>query len=63
MYYPKYVYNVREDITRANMRAYDQKQKEIDNKCLEINPNYFKCNLRERIEIRQRAADMLGVIL
>lgn len=63
MYYPKYVYNIREDITRANMRAYDQKQKEIEKKCLEINPDYYKCTLRDRMETRQRAANLLGVIL
>ena len=59
-YYPKYVYSYREDITRANMREYDRKKKLLEDKCLEINPDYFHLNLRQRMEVRREVEEALG---
>lgn len=59
-YYPKYIYSYRIDITRANMRDYDRRKKEFEDKCLEINPDYFSLNFRQRIEIREQAEEALG---
>ena len=58
--YPKYVYSYREDVTRANMREYDRKKKEFEDKCLEINPDYFSLNFRQRMEVRRKAEEVLG---
>lgn len=57
--YPAYVYSHREDITRANMRAYDRKQDEIYKKCLELNPNYHGLHFCEQIAIRDKAAEII----
>lgn len=52
MNYPKEVYNIREDITRLNMKAYDARQSRIEAKILELYPNYYKMSLFERKSIR-----------
>ena len=59
-YYPRYVFNCRIDITEANMREYDRKKKEFHDKCLEINPDYFHLNLRQQMEVRRQAEEVLG---
>lgn len=51
--YPNWVYNRNEDITRRNMKAYDKRQREIEKRCLEINPNYHKLGLLERSNLRR----------
>ena len=53
-YYPSWVYSRNERTTRENMRQYDQKQKEIEKACLQINPNYYKLTLREQYAIRDK---------
>ena len=51
-YYPKEVFNIREDITRANMARYDAAQAKIEKAILEKFPDYYKMSFRERHEIR-----------
>lgn len=55
MGYPKWVFNIREDVTRENMRIYDKQQELLRQKCLEINPNYYSLGFREKRAIRERA--------
>lgn len=55
MYYPKEVFSYREDVTRANMREYEKRQRQLEEKCLEIDPNYYHLGLRQRMEIRTQA--------
>ena len=62
-YYPRYVYSCREDVTRANMREYDRKKKILEDKCLEIDPDYFHLNLRHRRKIWDQAEEALGIYL
>ena len=59
MRYPPEVYCVREDVTRENMRIYDERQRRIEAKCLELDPNYHKLGLREQYEIRKKAKEMI----
>lgn len=59
MRYPPEVYSVREDVTRENMRIYDQRQRLIEAKCLELRPDYYSLGLRERYEVRQRAKNLV----
>lgn len=58
--YPKWVYSPREDVTRNNMREYDRTKKIFYDKCLELEPNYYKLTLRERQTIRDKAEEILG---
>lgn len=57
MMYPSHVYNIREDVTKANKRAYDARQELINKKCEEINPDYWHLGLRQRREIRRQAEE------
>jgi len=54
-WYPPEVFHSNENITRRNMAAYDAEQKRIEDRCLKINPKYYKLTLRERFEIRKQA--------
>ena len=58
--YPKWVYTPREDITRENMRSYDRTKKIFYEKCEEINPDYWKLGLRERMAVADEAEKILG---
>lgn len=55
MRYPPEVYCIREDVTRENMRKYDEYQKRLRAKCLEIDPNYYSLGLRERLDVKAKA--------
>ena len=59
-YYPSWVYNPREDVTRENMRQYDRTKETFQKKCEEINPNYWKLSIRERMVVRDEAEKVLG---
>lgn len=59
MGYPRWVYTAREDVTRENMRLYDKRQEQINKKCVEINPDYYKLGLRERRAIREKAKTLV----
>lgn len=54
-WYPKEVYGINETVTRENMRKYDEYQKRLRAKCLEINPNYYSLGLRERMDVLAKA--------
>lgn len=54
-YYPPEVFSKNELVTRRNMELYDRRQERIDQKCLELAPDYYKKTLRERFEIRRKA--------
>lgn len=53
-WYPKEVYNIREDVTRENMRKYDARQARIAEAVLRVAPDYYSLPLREQIAIRKR---------
>ena len=57
-YYPKEVFNINMDITRANMARYDKAQEKIEKAILEKFPNYYKMNFKERWEIRAEIRDI-----
>ena len=59
MRYPSYVYSPNEDVTRENMRQYEQKQNLLYKKCEEIAPDYWQRSCRERFEIREKAKGMM----
>lgn len=52
-YYSKEVFNIREDITRENMRRYDAAQVQIEKAILAKYPDYYGMTLRQRMEIRR----------
>ena len=53
-WYPREVYNIREDVTRKNMHDYDHKQNKLMREVLKLDPNYYQLDLRERMALRQR---------
>lgn len=59
-YYPAYVFNINEDITRENMRAYDKKKKKYYDYIEENYPNYYELPLRERWKIQDIVSEKLG---
>lgn len=63
MIYPKHIYSARIDITRRNMQEYDRKMDAIYDKCMEIEPDYYHLTMRERMAVREKAADLLGYTL
>ena len=54
-WYPKSVYSFREDITRENMRKYNERQAKIYKRCLELAPDFHKLGLRQQVAIRDKA--------
>lgn len=58
--YPSWVFNVREDITRRNMREYDRQQAAIEKRCTELHPEYRSMSLRDRYNVWKEAAASLG---
>lgn len=58
--YPKDVYNIREDITRENMRRYDAWQDRFYEVVRERYPDYFQVGLKERMEIRKQIESEVG---
>ena len=57
MRYPKELFSINEDVTEANLRAWDAREEAIRQKCLEINPDYDKLGLRERYEIKRKVRE------
>ncbi len=55
LWYPSYVYDKNEDITRENKRLYDIKHKALEAKCREVEPNYDNLTYREKFDIRRQA--------
>lgn len=60
-WYPDYVYNVREDITRRNMDEYDRQQEAVRSRCLEIAPDYYALPWLDRWEVWKKARVSLGL--
>ena len=60
-WYPDWVYNVREDITRRNMDLYDRQQEQTRARCMEINPEYNSLPWLERWEVWTQARKDLGL--
>lgn len=58
--YPSWVYSIREDVTRANMKAYDHTTEIFRQKCLEIDPDYYSLSLRERMTVKDKVEEILG---
>lgn len=59
--YPAWVFSHNEDITRRNMRQYDNEQNRIYNECIRIAPSYHKLGLREQTFVRETAKQNLGL--
>ena len=59
-WYPREVYNIREDVTRKNKQDYDHKQNKLTRECLKLDPSYYSRPLRERMAIRQRVLNGLS---
>jgi hypothetical protein len=60
MYYPKHLFSIREDLTRENLRRYDEQKKKFYAKCEEIDSEFWHRNLRERMKIKEEVAEILG---
>lgn len=56
-WYPDWVFNINEDITRRNMAEYDRKRDKVPAKCREINPDYDNLPSREKYKIYKAAWD------
>ena len=54
-WYPPEVFHINEDVTRQNMKAYDERRRRIEKRCLEIDPAYHSLGLLERSNIRRQA--------
>jgi hypothetical protein len=53
MYYPKEVYNINEDVTKANKAAYDKKEAaKLENYLLKC-PGYLNLSIKDRYAIRK----------
>lgn len=53
-WYPRDIFNIREDVTRKNKKDYDHKQNKLMREVLKLAPNYYQLEIRERFAIRQR---------
>lgn len=53
-WYPRDIFNIREDVTMKNKKDYDHKQNKLMREVLKIAPNYYQLDLRERMALRQR---------
>lgn len=62
MMYPKWVFNIREDVTRENMRKYDQMKDAFYKKGVEMFPNYWEMSLvdRYRNKVNEKVEEALG---
>lgn len=62
MEYPKWVFNIREDITRENMRRYDEMKEAFYKKAEEMFPNYWSMTLveRHRNKVHDKVEEALG---
>ena len=58
MYYPKEIFNIREDITRRNMQRYDAAQAKIKAAILERYPDYNKMSFVDRHAIREEIREI-----
>lgn len=58
-WYPKEVYNIREDVTRENMRKYDLRQARIMAEVLKAAPDYYSLPIRERLEIKRHVEESI----
>ena len=59
-YYPSWIYSYREDITRENMRQYDRMRDLLYKRLLELNPDYYSLNLRERHDLINQVENELN---
>ena len=60
MMYPKEVYSIREDRTRENMRMYEVWRDKVNERCEEIDPDYYHLPLRDSYKIRKQAEEEIG---
>lgn len=60
MYYPKECFSIREDITRENMRKYEERKNKWYDAAEELYPDYFKMNLRERMKVTKEINNYVG---
>ena len=57
--YPKELFCANELVTQENMRRYDERKRLIEKRCLELDPDYHKRNLKERYELRKKVEENL----
>lgn len=60
-WYPAWVYDVREDITRANMDRYDALFEAASARCYELRPDYSDLHPREQFEVWKQAREDVGL--
>ena len=58
--YPGYIYNINEDVTRANMKEYDRKKELWYKSAEELYPNYWDIPFRERIKLYEKISEYVG---
>lgn len=57
MLYPKELFGPNELVTKENIRQYETRQKKLYQKCEELYPDFWKKNLRERMEIKNKVKE------
>ena len=60
MKYPKEVFHINEDMTKANMREYEIKYEKWHRKAEELYPNYYSMTLKERCKVRRIIDEAVG---
>jgi hypothetical protein len=60
MYYPKWCFVANETITRNNMKKYDEMREKWYKKALELYPNYYEMNRREKLKIEDEVNEAVG---
>ena len=59
-WYPQWVYHINEDVTRANMAAYDREQAERKKRLLSFCHEYYSLSFIERLEVDRKFREMEG---
>lgn len=60
MLYPKELFSINESATAENIRQYDRKREEWYRAAEKLFPDYFKMNLRQRMEKREEINNYVG---
>ncbi len=58
-WYPEWVYNINEDITRRNMAEYDRRMDNIFDTCRELYPDYDRLPMQEQFKIYCEVCDII----
>lgn len=53
MWYPREVFTPREDVTRENMRKYEERQNKFYDTALSLYPDFLQRPFLERLQLRE----------